>query len=142
MLTEKTKAIIKSTTPLFSEKGEEITSRLYTLLFALHPEVRELFAQAPRGQPKILASAVMNYCNHIDDLPALEAEMDKIARRHVFRRVQAEHYSLMGKALIQAMQDVMGDVATPEVIEAWQEVYTSLAEILIKRESELYASTY
>lgn len=142
MLTEKTKSIIKSTTPLFRERGEEITSKMYTLLFAEHPEVKELFAQAPSGQPKILASAIMSYCNNIDNLEAVEKDIDQIARRHVFRHVQPEHYPFVGAALIQAMKETLGDVATDEVIAAWQEVYTSLANVLIQRESEIYLSTY
>jgi nitric oxide dioxygenase len=142
MLTEKTKSIVKSTTPLFKEKGEEITSRMYMLLFAEHPEVKELFAQAPTGQPRILATAIMSYCNNLDNLAILEGELDQIARRHVFSHVQAEHYPFVGKALIQAIKDTLGDVATDEVIEAWQAVYLSLASILIQRESEIYASTY
>jgi len=142
MLTEQTKSIIKSTTPLFKEKGEEITSKMYALLFAEHPEVKELFAQAPSGQPKILASAIMNYCNNLENLEAMEQELEQIARRHVFRRVQAEHYPFVGAALIQAMKETLGDVATDEVVSAWQEVYTSLANVLIQRESEIYASTY
>jgi len=142
MLTEKTKSIIKSTTPLFKEKGEEITSKMYTLLFAEHPEVKELFAQAPTGQPKILATAIMSYCNNLDNFDLMDKELDQIARRHVFRRVQAEHYPFVGVALIQAMKETLGDIATDEVVEAWQEVYTSLATILIQRESEIYASTY
>lgn len=142
MLSEKTKSIVKSTTPLFKEKGEEITTRMYALLFAEHPEVKELFTQAPSGQPRILASAIMSYCNNLNNLIAVDEELDQIARRHVFSRVQAEHYPFVGKALIQAIKETLGDVATDEVIEAWQEVYASLASILIQRESEIYASTY
>lgn len=142
MLTEKTKSIIKSTVPLFEAKGEEITSRMYALLFADHPEVKELFTQAPTGQSKILATAIMNYCNNLDNLNTMEEELDRIARRHVFSRVQAEHYPFVGAALIQAMRETLGDIATDEVIEAWQAVYTSLAGVLIQRESEIYASTY
>jgi len=142
MLTEKTKSIVKSTTPLFKEKGEEITSRMYALLFAEHPEVKELFARAPTGQPRILATAIMSYCNNLDNLATMDKELDQIARRHVFSRVQAEHYPFVGKALVQAIKETLGEVATDEVIEAWQEVYVSLAGILIQREGEIYASTY
>ena len=36
------------------------------------------------------------------------------------------------------MKDVLGDAATPEVLEAWKEAYRALAEILISREREIY----
>ena len=37
-----------------------------------------------------------------------------------------------------AMKDILGDAATPEVMEAWTEAYNSLADIFITREKEIY----
>ena len=36
------------------------------------------------------------------------------------------------------MKDVLGDAATPEVIDAWTEAYENLADIFIAREQEIY----
>lgn len=44
----------------------------------------------------------------------------------------------MGECLLQAMKDVLGDAATPEVMKAWTEAYQALAEIFIHREQEIY----
>ena len=142
MLSDKTKTIVKSTLPLLREKGENITTHMYELLFAKHPEAKQLFSQAPKGQPRVLASAIISYCNNIDNLVAMEGAVEMIARRHVFSGVKPEHYPFVGEALLQAMQEVLGEQATSEVMTAWEEAYTFLADVLIKRESELYASTY
>ncbi|WP_287519735.1 hypothetical protein [Okeania sp. SIO2C2] len=40
--------------------------------------------------------------------------------------------------MLQAMQDVLGEAATPEVISAWTEAYQALAEVFIQREHEIY----
>jgi nitric oxide dioxygenase len=52
--------------------------------------------------------------------------------------VIAEQYPVIGECLLAAMQDVLGDAATPEVMAAWTEAYNSLAGIFIEREKEIY----
>jgi nitric oxide dioxygenase len=51
--------------------------------------------------------------------------------------VQAEHYPIVGTVLLAAMQDVLGDAASDEIIEAWKEAYFFLADIFIAKEKEL-----
>ena len=45
---------------------------------------------------------------------------------------------MIGECLLAAMKDVLGNAATPEVMEAWTEAYKSLADIFITREKEIY----
>ena len=139
-MNETTKEIIKATAPLLKEKGEEITSVMYPILFEKYPETKELFKNAEPDQYKKLASAVYAYAANIDKLENLSAGIEKMAMVHVKTDVKPEHYPMVGDALLQAIAKVLGDdVATKEVITAWGEAYGFLAEVLIKRESELYA---
>lgn len=43
MLSEKTMEIVKSTVPLLQEKGVEITTRFYQIMFSEHPELLNIF---------------------------------------------------------------------------------------------------
>ena len=43
MLSAKTIEIVKSTVPLLQEKGVEITTRFYEILFSEHPELLNIF---------------------------------------------------------------------------------------------------
>jgi len=141
MVTQKTIEIVKATSPLLKKKGQEITTRMYQIMFNSHPEVKEQFdmsSQADGSQPAKLANAVYAYASHIDDLGALKSAVEKIAHRHVSTHVHAEQYPIVGECLLQAMKDVLGDVATPDVMEAWTEAYQALAEIFIHREEEIY----
>jgi nitric oxide dioxygenase len=47
---------------------------------------------------------------------------------------------MVGVSLLQAIQDVLGDAVTEDVINAWKEAYFFLADILIAREKEIYAA--
>ncbi len=62
-----------------------------------------------------------------------------IAQKHCSLGIQADHYPIVGKHLLAAIQDVLGDAATDEVSTAWANAYGFLAEIFIGREREIYA---
>ena len=63
-----------------------------------------------------------------------------MAQSHVRTHVKPEHYPMVGTAILDAIKEVLGDAATDEILNAWKEAYFFLADILIAREKELYAS--
>ena len=139
-LSSTTKEISKATAPVIKEHGEAITTRMYEILFANYPETKALFSDAPENQHKLLAAAIAAYAANIDNLDVLGKAVETMAQRHVKTKVKEEHYPMVGLSLLQAIKDVLGDAATDEVINAWKEAYFFLADILIAREKEIYAS--
>jgi nitric oxide dioxygenase len=140
-ISQQTIDIVKSTAPVLKQHGQAITTRMYKIMFEKHPEVKtqfDLSAQANGTQPAKLAAAVYAYATHIDDLEALKTAVDKIAHRHVATHVLSEQYPIVGECLLQAIQDVLADAATTEVMTAWTEAYQVLAEIFINREQQIY----
>jgi nitric oxide dioxygenase len=140
-ISQQTIDIVKSTAPILKQHGQTITTRMYEIMFHKYPEVKAQFdmsAQANGTQPAKLATAVYSYATHIDDLEALKAMVDKIAERHVKTNVLPEQYPLVGECLLQAIQDVLGNAATEEVMIAWTEAYQALAEVFINREQQIY----
>ena len=141
MLSPETIEIIKQITPVVAANAETITGRFYTLMFEGNPEVKVFFNQANQqsgNQPKALADAICAYFANIDNLPALTPAVELIAQKHSSLGVQAEHYPIVGKHLLAAVQDVMGEAATPEIMAAVAEVYGVLADVCIAREREIY----
>lgn len=134
--------IVKSTLPALREHGATITRVFYEDLLASNPELRPMFAtgdQETGAQAKRLAEAILAYVGNIDRLDLLGPAVTNISRRHVATHVKAEHYPIVGKHLLQAIKTVLGDAATPEVLDAWAAAYNDLAEIMIAREKEMYA---
>jgi nitric oxide dioxygenase len=70
-------------------------------------------------------------------LDTLTGPLDRISRKHVARGVTADHYPLVGECLLQAIQDVLGATATPEIMTSWKEAFFFLAEVMIQREKVL-----
>src|SRR5699024_1920484 len=49
-----------------------------------------------------------------------------------------EHYPIVGKHLLEAIKEVLGDAATEDIIAAWAETYGVLADVFINAEEDLY----
>lgn len=141
MLSPRTIEIVKEITPAVAANAETITRRFYERMFEGNPEVKAYFNQAHQhsgGQQKALAGAICAYFTHIDDLDALGPAVELIAQKHCSLGIQPEHYPIVGKHLLAAIQDVMGDAATDEIIGAVAEAYQLLADVCIAREAEIY----
>lgn len=137
-LSKRTIEIIKATAVPVAANAEAITTRMYEILFQTYPQTKELFKNSDPEQHKKLAGAISAYAANIDNLSVLSKAVEKMAQTHIRVKVLPEHYPMVGVSLLQAVKDVLGDAATDEVIDAWSEAYFFLADILIKREKELY----
>jgi nitric oxide dioxygenase len=133
-------ATVKATVPALRIHGLAITTAMYAKLFD-DAEIKALFPARPEPgrMPRALAAAVVAYAENIDNLPALSGAVEAIAARHVERRIEPRHYEAVGDALLGAICEVLGEAATPDVLEAWGDAYWRLAFILQRREAELYA---
>lgn len=141
MLSNENIAIIKSTAPILKERGVEITSRFYERLFANHPELLHLFNQTNQKkgrQQTALANAVYAAAENIEQLEEILPVVKQIAHKHRSIGVQAEHYPVVGNHLLLAMKEVLGDGATPEVLQAWEEAYSIIANVFIEIEQDMY----
>ena len=142
MLSAETLATIKSTAPLLAEQGKAITDLFYSKLFARHPELQHIFNmanQAQGEQSRALAESVFMYATHIDKLQNLGPMVSRIAHKHASLQVAPEHYPIVGKYLLEAIQDHLGLDADHPVLGAWAEAYTQLAGIFIQTEEGIYS---
>jgi hypothetical protein len=81
MVNQTTIDIVKSTAPLLKKHGQQITTRMYEILFQKHPEVKEKFdmsAQADGSQPVKLATAVYLELQPLFFLPGLGVSSNPI----------------------------------------------------------------
>ena len=130
MLNQKTIDIIKSTVPVLKEHGLEITKTFYKTMFANKQESGE--------QPKALAMTVLAAAQNIDNLEAILPTVKKIGSVHVNSYVKPEHYPIVGKNLLLAIKEVLGDAATEEVLNAWAEAYEVIAKVFVEVEKDIY----
>ncbi|WP_127531242.1 NO-inducible flavohemoprotein [Paenibacillus kobensis] len=141
MLSEATIATIKSTVPVLAEHGRTITEHFYKRMFSRHPELLNIFNHAHQKQgkqPQALANAVYAAAAHIDNLPAILPAVRVIAHKHRSLGITADQYPIVGENLLAAIQEVLGEAATPEILAAWGEAYGVIADVFISIEAEMY----
>ena len=143
MLNDQQKAVVKATVPILATNGEALLAHFYSRLLTHNPEFKQLFNmthQRTGSQPRALAHAVHAYATHIDDPSVLAGALRHTAMRHCSVGVRAEHYPIIGRHLIAAIREVLGEIATPSVIDAWSAAYNQLAAMMIAMEQDRYSS--
>lgn len=144
MLDQHTIEIIKSTVPVLQVHGKTITTAFYGMLFENHPELLNIFNHANQRQGKqqtALANAVLAAAANIDQLENILPVVKQIAEKHRALGVLPEHYPIVGETLLAAIKQVLGDAATPEIMDAWAKAYGVIADAFIGVEVAKYRET-
>lgn len=141
MLSDQQRAILKATVPALQAHGETITRRFYDEMLTAHPELHNFFNPANQlgegGQARALAASVLNYAQNIETLETLGGMVERICTKHVSLEIRPEHYPIVGKYLLGAIAEVLGDAATPDILNAWGAAYGVLADVMIGRGAAL-----
>ena len=135
--------MVSATAAVVAEHAEQITARFYPRMFAEHPELLRVFNlgnQATGEQSRALAASVVAYAVHLIDpaAPSFAHVLRRIAYKHVSLGIRPEQYTIVGRHLLAAVGEVLGDAVTAEVASAWDEVYWLFAAQLIAEEARLY----
>ena len=81
---------------------------------------------------------MLAYAEHINDPSVLESALNRIGHKHTSLDIRPEHYAIIGRHLLASIGEVLGDAATPELIDAWSAAYGQLATMMIGTEASLY----
>ncbi len=139
MLSPDTIEIFNATIPALNEHGSMITAAMYRRLFE-DRSIATLFNQSHLqngAQIQALAGAIIAYARNIENLTALGPAVERIAQKHIGYAILPEHYPYVATALFGAIEEVLGEAASPDLLAAWGEAYWFLADILRGREAEI-----
>jgi hemoglobin-like flavoprotein len=110
--------------------ADAAASLFYARLFELDPSLRALFKTDPAVQRRALMSMLATAIVGLDHLDTLVPVVEKLGRRHVGYGVQDQNYETVGQALLEALQEGLGESFTPEIRGAWAEAYGLLAGVM------------
>jgi nitric oxide dioxygenase len=141
MITQQQKDLVRSTVPILKEHGLTLTKHFYNRMFTHNPELKNVFNmgnQQSSKQETALAMAVLAYAEHIENPAVLMPLVDGIGHKHTSLGIRPEQYQIVGKHLISSISEVLGESATPELLEAWKVAYFQLAAIMSGHEAGIY----
>jgi hemoglobin-like flavoprotein len=109
----------------------------YDRLFEIAPQVRSLFPSDMEEQRGKLMATLTAVVGGLGNLPSILPTASALARRHVSYGARAEHYPVVGAALLWTLEKGLGEGWTPDVADAWKAAYATLSGFMI---SEAYGS--
>ncbi len=115
-------------------------------MLAAHPALlNDMFNRAHQRsgeQPMALAGSIAAFAKlQLEpDLRRQRFIIDRIAHKHASLGVTRDQYSIVHEHLFAAIVEVLGDAVIPEVANAWDELYWEMADVLSRKEADLYAA--
>ena len=111
--------------------AETAAELFYGRLFEIAPATKDLFTGDMVEQGRSLMATIGVVVRSLHDLDAVLPTAAKLAVRHVGYGVRAEHYPIVGEALLWTLERGLGEAYTPEVADAWTTAYGTLSAAMI-----------
>jgi hemoglobin-like flavoprotein len=103
----------------------------YRRLFDLDPSIRSLFAATDMaGQRRNLMQTLTVVVRGLDRLDTIGPAVESLGRRHGGYGVRPFDYETVGAALLETLEEGLGDAFTPETRAAWAAAYGLLASVM------------
>ena len=124
--------LLRDTLEITLARDDTFPQRFYDVLFAAHPELREMFNRnSPGAQNKLFAQKLAAIVDHVHDTKWLERELGALAASHAGYGVTSAMYAWVGAALIETLRDACGEAWSDDAEHAWVEAYDALARAII-----------
>jgi hemoglobin-like flavoprotein len=119
---------------------EAFAHRFYEELFALAPDIRDLFPQDMAEQRGKLVEEILFLAGAARDLTGFTERARDLGARHRHYGVRARHYQLFETALLGTLAQMLPGDWTPEVEEAWRRLHRLVSETMLEGASgELFS---
>ena len=126
-MTENQVSLVQGTFAKVAPISETAAEIFYGKLFEIDPSLKPLFTSDIKEQGKKLMSMIGAAVGGLNNIEALVPVVQDLGKRHVSYGVTPEHYETVASALLYTLEKGLGEAWTPEVKDAWVEVYTVLA---------------
>ena len=126
-MTTETKQLVQASFEKVAPIADVAAELFYNKLFELDPSLRPMFRGDMKEQGKKLMHMLGLAVHGLNDLNKLVPAVEHLGRSHAGYGVTDAHYDTVATALLWTLEQGLGDDFTPEVKQAWIEVYTLLA---------------
>jgi nitric oxide dioxygenase len=127
-VTPEQKMLVRRTWAEIVPVSDATAALFYQRLFTIDPAARRLFgAKDMRVQGTQFMQMLSVFVRSLDELPDMTSAIESCGKRHTGYGVIAADYDGVGRALLWAVEQVLGPGFTPDVRDAWTKGYQTLA---------------
>jgi nitric oxide dioxygenase len=113
--------------------ADQTAVMFYDRLFEVAPQVKAMFPADMTEQRRKLMATLAVVVNNLSDLESILPAASALAVRHVAYGAKAEHYPVVGSALLWTLEQGLAEGWTPEVADAWRTAYGTLSGFMIEQ---------
>ena len=113
--------------------ADQAAVMFYDRLFEVAPQVKAMFPADMTEQRKKLMATLAVVVNGLSNLESILPAAAALAQRHVAYGAKAEHYPVVGSALLWTLEKGLGDGWTPDIASAWTAAYGTLSGFMIEQ---------
>ena len=140
VLSDDEAGLVDESLRLVADRSDAVVSYFYAAMFVEAPHLRAMFPAAMDTQRDRLFRALTGAVRQLADPDRFETMMAQLGRDHRKYGVRAEHYDVLGRALLIALKRDLEGFWVPELERAWQKAYAAMADAML-RGAEEAAST-
>ncbi len=121
---------VQTTFAKLQENADRAAAVFYERLFAHDPKLRQLFLGDLAEQGLKLMAMLRMLVKTANDLYAITPAIENLGIQHTRFHVQPADYETFNQALLEMLAEELGPDFTPEVRQAWQQIYTEISSLM------------
>ena len=115
------------------DRTTEFSASFYDKLFAYHPELKPLFADADlAAQEKKLIVSLAIIVENLRNPEQLTMALKSLGAYHVEVGTIQEHYPMVGQALIETFAEYLGSEWNLAVRDSWLDAYNLISNLMLE----------
>lgn len=130
MLTPEQVTLVRETWSQVVPISDKAAELFYGKLFELDPALKPMFTGDMTEQGQKLTRMIGIVVDGLDKLDEIIPAVQDLGVKHLGYGVMNSHYDTVGEALLWTLGQGLGDAFTTEVMSAWTDVYTLLANTM------------
>src|SRR2546421_730522 len=123
--------LLKESWTLVEEDQDRVAGYFYAKMFLSNPQLRDLFPVQMDVQRARLLGAIVTAVQSLEDPERFDEYLRSLGRDHRKFHVTAEHYDVVGAALLEALRAFGGEHWSVEYDQAWSDAYQVIAKKMI-----------
>jgi hemoglobin-like flavoprotein len=128
-ITPQQRSLVRRTFTSIAPNHGAVARLFYDRLFEIAPELRPMFTHNMELQREKVMQMLATLVASMDDTPHFTNMAHELGKRHVGYGVRNEHYVLVGRALLWALEEACPQVMTPAASASWAAAYGMIADV-------------
>ncbi|MDQ2089552.1 globin domain-containing protein [Marimonas arenosa] len=125
--------LIRESFDVLKKNPNRRSVEFYQAFFARAPEVKGMFREDLEGQGMRFLTTLSLIVGHLDRPEAIDSRLEELGHTHRAMGVTPEQFGPMGEALIEVLENALGEGFTAEARKAWEAGFAEISQFVIAK---------